>query len=314
MYRLNSARLAIMRSRGGDPDEVRYLNALCVRAYTHLRVEPPREWAFGHFFMADFPATLAATAWLQVITAALLLAGILVGVTIVSENPAALYACIPSNMYPPERLEQLANSAQQRAEFLRHTQLAFGLKSIFSASLFVHNVQVGLSSFAAGILAGVPTVLLVLYNGLTLGAFVWIFSRDAAWPAFWAWLLPHGIPELLAVNLCSAAGLLIAKAVVAPGRVGTARALRAAAEPALELVIASLPLFVIAAGIESFLRQSLLSTAARYAAAATALIAIIGYIWYVRHLVRRRPEFDLDWLLRADHPGESQDNGSGPAR
>jgi len=216
-------------------------------------------------------------------------------------------------MYPPERLEQLANSAQQRAEFLRHTQLAFGLKSIFSASLFVHNVQVGLSSFAAGILAGVPTVLLVLYNGLTLGAFVWIFSRDAAWPAFWAWLLPHGIPELLAVNLCSAAGLLIAKAVVAPGRMGTARALRAAAEPALELVIASLPLFVIAAGIESFLRQSLLSTAARYAAAATALIAIIVYIGYVHHLVRRRPEFDLDWLLRADHPGESQDNGSEPA-
>jgi hypothetical protein len=59
-----------------------------------------------------------------------MLAGILVGVTIVSENPAALYACIPSNMYPPERLEQLANSAQQRAEFLRHTQLAFGLKSV----------------------------------------------------------------------------------------------------------------------------------------------------------------------------------------
>jgi hypothetical protein len=104
------------------------------------------------------------------------------------------------------------------------------------------------------------------------------------------------------VNLCSAAGLLIAKAVVAPGRVGTARALRATAEPALELEIASLPLFVIAAGIESFLRQSLLSTAARYAAAATALIAIIAYIGYVRHLVRRRPEFDLDWLLRADHP------------
>src|SRR5260370_42335528 len=104
-----------MRSGGGDPDEVRYLNALCVRAYTHLRVEPPRQWAFGHFFMADFPATLAATAWLQVITAALLLAGILVGVTIVSQNPAALYACIPSHLDPPRPLRHVAHSPPHRA-------------------------------------------------------------------------------------------------------------------------------------------------------------------------------------------------------
>src|ERR1700674_2737877 len=42
MYRLNSARLAILRSRRSmDPDEIRYLNALCVRAYGHLLVAPP---------------------------------------------------------------------------------------------------------------------------------------------------------------------------------------------------------------------------------------------------------------------------------
>ena len=35
LYRLNSARLAILRSRDADPEAVRYLNALCVRAFTY---------------------------------------------------------------------------------------------------------------------------------------------------------------------------------------------------------------------------------------------------------------------------------------
>ena len=62
----NSAQLAILRSRGTDPEALRYLNALCVRAYTHLQVTPPRREArVGDFYFARFPATLAATAWLQ---------------------------------------------------------------------------------------------------------------------------------------------------------------------------------------------------------------------------------------------------------
>lgn len=81
-------------------------------------------------------------------------------------------------------------SSGEREKFLTRAPLAFGIKSVFSASLFVHNTGIGFLAFATGILAGIPTIILVLYNGITLGAFAWIFSRDAAWPIFWAWLLP----------------------------------------------------------------------------------------------------------------------------
>ena len=36
LYRVCSARLAVQRSRARDPEQVRYLNALCVRAFTLL--------------------------------------------------------------------------------------------------------------------------------------------------------------------------------------------------------------------------------------------------------------------------------------
>ncbi len=314
LYRLSSARLAVLRSRASDPDAIRYLNALCVRAYTQLQVPPPREQRVGRFFMADLPATLAATAWLQVLVAVVMLAGALVGATIVSENPGTLQAFIPTAMYSGAQLQRLAESAHARARFLNHQQLAFGIKSVFSAALFVHNTQVGVLAFATGILAGIPTLLLALYNGLTIGAFAWIFSRDPRWPLFWAWLLPHAIPELLAIALCSTGGLVIAKAVVAPGRRGVGAALRAAGRPAMQLLLVSVPLFVVAAGMESFLRQSMVSTGARFVIAAVALASIMGYGWYVRQLVRRRPTVDVGWLVKEAPLGESQDSGSEPAR
>lgn len=314
LYRLSSARLAVLRSRASDPDAIRYLNALCVRAYTQLQVPEPHEQRVGRFFMADLPATLAATAWLQGLVAVVMLAGALVGATIVSENPGTLQAFIPTAMYSGARLERLAESAHARARFLDRQHVAFGIKSLFSAALFVHNTQVGLLAFATGILAGIPTLLLALYNGLTIGAFAWIFSRDPGWPLFWAWLLPHAIPELLAITLCSTGGLVIAKAVVAPERCGVGAALRAAGRPAMQLLLVSIPLFVVAAGMESFLRQSMVSTGARFVIAAVAVASISGYGWYVRRLVRRRPMVDVGWLLREAPPGESQGSGSEPVR
>jgi uncharacterized membrane protein SpoIIM required for sporulation len=298
LYRICSARLAVQRSRARDPEHLRYLNALCVRAFTRLQVSPIRQQRLPDFFFADFPKVLAATAWIQAVVAILMLAGVLAGASIAAENPAVVYDCIPAAMYPPGQLETLIESHQARADFLERKPVSFGFKSIFSAALFTHNLSVGVLSFAVGILAGIPTLILVFYNGLTLGAFAWIFSRDSMWPMFWAWILPHAIPELLAITLCSTAGLLIGKAVVAPGRQSVPAALRAAGRPAMELVIAAMPLLVIAAFIESFIRQSTLSSPARFLAAAIALGSIIGYVWYVMRLARRPIPVDLAWLLK----------------
>ena len=298
LYRICSARLAVQRSRARDPEAIRYLNALCVRAFTRLQVSPVRKQRLPDFFFADFPRVLAATAWLQAVVAILMLVGALAGASVVAENPAALYDCIPASLYPPGQLETLMDSREARADFLERKPVSFGFKSIFSAALFTHNLSVGVLSFAAGILAGIPTLILVFYNGLTLGAFAWIFSRDSMWPMFWAWMLPHAIPELLAITMCSTAGLLLGRAVVAPGRQTASAALRAAGRPALEMVAAAMPLLVVAAFIESFIRQSTLSSPARFLAAAIALGSIAGYVWYVFRLAWRPIQPDLTWLLK----------------
>jgi uncharacterized membrane protein SpoIIM required for sporulation len=314
LYRLCGARLAVERSQRADPDRIRYLNALCVRAYSHLQVPAPRRLRPGAFLVASFPETLAQTAWLQALSALVMVAGTIAGWAITAGNPPVLYALLPSGSYPPDTVQRLIGSGAERARFLTHAVPGFGIKSVFSAGLFVHNMQVGMLSFAAGILAGVPTLLLDFYNGLMLGAFTWIFCRGGQWPLYLAWIMPHAVFELLAVTLCSTGGLVIARAVVAPGRKGIGAALRAAARPALQMLLAALPLFFIAAGIESFLRQSTLSTGARLGVASFNAAVVIAYAVYVRWLSRsaRRPE--LGWLVTGARPDELPGIDSAPAR
>jgi uncharacterized membrane protein SpoIIM required for sporulation len=144
-------------------------------------------------------------------------------------------------------------------------------------------------------LAGIPTLLLQIYNGMMLGAFASIFLHDA-WPlTFLAWILPHGIPELTAISLCCAAGLLLGRAVALPGRAGRRAAFQHALHPVLFLAGCALPLFGIAALIEGFVRDSAVSQSVRLAIAATLLALLLSLMIAVRRLAQQR-SVDTSWL------------------
>src|SRR5438874_844013 len=57
-YRAHTARLARLRERDDDPAEIRYLNALCVRAYSFLYVPPASERSLRTFVLERLPDAL----------------------------------------------------------------------------------------------------------------------------------------------------------------------------------------------------------------------------------------------------------------
>ena len=78
---------------------------------------------------------------------------------------------------------------------------AFG---VFANVLFSHNTLVGLMCFGLGLAAGVPTLLLTLYQGLALGAFIALhFDRGLTIESL-GWLSIHGTTELGAIILLAA--------------------------------------------------------------------------------------------------------------
>ena len=316
LYRAHTARLARLRQRGDDPEATRHVNALCVRAYGLLYVPPAGDRSLRRLLFVALPDALGRTWRAQAIAWSLLVAGGLLGFILAWRDPPALHALVPATSgYTPEQLDHLVASADARAAFLTRATTPAGMNLLFGSSLFVHNTRVGLLAFATGVLAGVPTVLLHLYNGVLLGAFASIFFHDR-WPIdFLAWILPHGIPELTAITLCAAAGLLFGGAVAAPGRAGRRQAIRAATNPALLLFAGALPLFALAALVESFVRQSTLGTTPRLCLAATFGLALLLALIVVRRLSRALP-VDVRWLgeLTAPVHDEAPGSDSGPPR
>lgn len=275
LYRLHLARLAREREQAVDRDRLRLLNALCVRAHTVLHVPPV---AGRGIALRAVRRALAGTRPAVGAAAVLLAMGMAMGAALGMRDPVAVHAIVPATLgYDPATIDALLGSAAARARFLAREAVPIGTNTLFGAQLFANNTQVGLVAFATGLLAGVPTVFLTIYNGLLLGAFSSIFLRDVVPVAFLAWILPHGIPELTAIVLCGAGGLVFGLAVAAPGRAGRRRAIAHAAPKAFALAGLALPLFAVAAVIESFVRESALPTGIRFAVAALqiALVAVL---------------------------------------
>jgi uncharacterized membrane protein SpoIIM required for sporulation len=311
LYRINAARLARLRDRDEDPEAIRHLNAVCVRAFAFLyasRAAPqPRSPSVATRLLDTIAHTwrAQAAAWL------LLVAGGLIGGALGSRDPEALSALVPAGLgYSQAGLETLSRSHEARMQFFIREETPAARNAVFGAWLFVHNTKVGLLASATGILAAVPTILLQLYNGMMLGAIASIFLRDP-WPLdFLAWILPHGIPELTAVTLCVAAGLVLGMAVAAPGRSGRRAALRTAIDPALLLFGASIPLFFVAGAVESFVRESKLGTMTRLSIAGAFALLLVSALSFSRHLARQR-RVDTAWLDELTGPPHSGSPSSG---
>jgi len=300
LYRGESARLARLRDRGGDLDRIGHLNSLCVRAHGFLhsarrrRIGRRSPWRF-------FVAALSGTGRMQALAWALMGIGTVVGYSLVTLDPGALYALMPASLgYDVAQIDALYRSSEARDLFLAQESTAAAHNAMFGSYLFANNTRVGILAFATGVLFGLPTVLLQFYNGIMVGTISAIFIRGEHAILFLAWMLPHGVPELTAITLCATAGFVLGRAVAAPGRSTRAESLRHAGPTALALFVSSVPLFFAAAWIESFVRESALGTAARFsvAAAGALILSAIG-------LVIRRFKEDVsqtpDWLDELIH-------------
>jgi uncharacterized membrane protein SpoIIM required for sporulation len=180
----------------------------------------------------------------------------------------------------PGDLRQPGSSPEQLLDVLRsgrdsgHGELFF-----FTSFLFQNNLKVAVLALATGVLASVPTILILLSNGLMLGQFAWLHSHSAELSReMWAWILPHGIPELGAIVLAGGAGILLGQAVLRPGDRSRAESLRRAGAEAARTAMGIAALLLLAAIVEGHLRQSRLSTDARFAVAAVIALALTAWL------------------------------------
>jgi len=261
LYRRVTVHLAQVASRTDDAGLIQYLNNLTAAAHSII-YSSPRYFSFRgiiRFLTRGFPMAVARTYRYHTAAALLLIAGALLGYYSVKHIPAAAYALLPEGEF-----RQPGATKEQLHDVLKYGREAGGgYKFFFASFLFSHNLKVALLALATGIIAAVPTILLMIYNGAILGALTSAYDRGDIFIEYWAWILPHGITELLAIILCGGIGLQLGHAVLAPGFTPRVKKIASVGREAVCIVIGIAVMLVFAAIIESYLRQSELPTSAR---------------------------------------------------
>lgn len=271
LYRRAASELSHARAHGLDAQELAYLNWLVGRAYGLLYVTDSAGWAgVTRFFRAELPQTLRRHGRLIGLCAALLVVPGLISALVTSLRPDLLEIINPT----------LAASLDYIAE--RHEGggdwLPADFRPIASSLVMVNNVQVSFMAFSTGILLGLGTIIVLIYNGLFLGAIAAGVSRTDVAVHFWAFVAPHGVIELPAIVISGAAGLLLGLAVIAPGEHTRIDALRIAGRQAGVLILGVIAFLVVAGLMEGLFSPAVLPPTVKFAAAAVLATAFWSYI------------------------------------
>jgi uncharacterized membrane protein SpoIIM required for sporulation len=148
----------------------------------------------------------------------------------------------------------------------------------FATEVLINNIQVSFFAFAAGVLFGIGSVFILVYNGANVGIALGLFIEAGQQSRFWGLILPHGLLEISAVIIAGAAGMTLGWALVAPGERSRSDAFTDAARRSVVVILGLMLAFIIAGIIEGFVTPSSLPTGARVGVGAAVELAFVAYV------------------------------------
>ncbi len=138
-----------------------------------------------------------------------------------------------------------------------------------------NNMSVGFTTFAFGITAGLGTIYMMAFNGLLIGVIgmaCWLSGMSVQ---LWSFVAPHGVLELPAIFIAGGAGLRIAQGLLFPGVLPRRDSLAKAGVDAVQLLLGTIPILIIAGLIEAFVSPTGLPIPLKFSMAA-ALFVLLG--------------------------------------
>jgi uncharacterized membrane protein SpoIIM required for sporulation len=277
LYRTTLSSLSVARDTSLDRGLVTYLERLCTRAYFQIYgVQTPAWRQLARFFARGWPEAVRSL-WRETLFCVVLTFGAAaLAYLLIRSDPTWFYNIIPEGM--AEGRDPSASAQFLRSTLYDKSHNDDGL-TVFATFLFTHNAQIAIFSFALGFAFAVPSALLILYNGLTLGALYAVFAAKGLGPNLAGWLMIHGTTEMFAICISGAAGIRIGMAIAFPGR-------RSRVDSAVEAgrlgatAMAGTVIMLAAAGLlEGVGRQTITSDGLRMLIGSTVLVAWLVYFY-----------------------------------
>ncbi|HEY9780560.1 MAG TPA: stage II sporulation protein M [Leptolyngbyaceae cyanobacterium] len=247
LYRSVAADLARARTQKAGNIIIQNLQVLTTRGYNQIYQGSRRqEWqALVDFYRWGLPSVVQQNAGYIALATSLFLLGAIVAWWYAWQDPTFISLIVPENLI-----------RKVRDEHQLWMGSIVGVEPLASSSIMMNNLSVSFGAVAGGITAGIYTVFLLVFNGLSIGAVATLVGQNNLAYPFWAFVFPHGSLELPAIFFAGGAGLLIARAILFPGKYRRIDALKLYGERAVHLVFAIVPMLIIAGTIEGFFSPS----------------------------------------------------------
>jgi len=119
----------------------------------------------------------------------------------------------------------------------------------------INNIRVSFLCFVLGLLGSVGTIIVLISNGIMLGAFQYYFYSKGLFLTSFLTIWIHGTIEISAIIIAGAAGIILGNGLLFPRSYNRHASLIISAKRALKIILAIIPLFIIAGFLESFVTR-----------------------------------------------------------
>jgi uncharacterized membrane protein SpoIIM required for sporulation len=279
LYRGVLGSLSVARAISLDRNLLDYLTNLAARAYlvVYAGRRRPRE-AVIDFVSGRFPRIVRGFGAFLGLALFCLAAGVLCGFLLTREDPERYRSFVAPALAHGRTFEAPTDSLRA---VLYRSPGSGDVLHLFATFLFSHNATIGMLCLALGFAAGFPVAFLLFQNGIMLGAMAALYASRGLGIEFWAWVLPHGVTELLAIALCGMAGFVFGAAIIFPGERSRLENLSRRGRDAGLAVLGAVGLFFVAALFEGFFRSLVKDVPARWTVAIAMLVLWTLYFGFV---------------------------------
>lgn len=274
IYRRTASDLAIARAESRDPRLVNYLNSLVIRAHGRIyRADAQGGKKILNYFTCELPQTFRRT-WRY---------------TFVSFFVFFIFAAgsFVATRYDPEFSELVGISAVDRETVIekkpRWWERLNEANQTGASAIMTNNIMVTIYTFAFGATFGIGTLFYLAFNGANIASVLALTYHAGYGKELVTFMVGHGVIELTCIFIAGGAGLLVGTAMIMPGDLTRADALKTRGMEAVRLMLGVAVLLVFAGIIEGFISPAPIDPRIKYSIAAVTGVALYSYLLFAGH-------------------------------
>lgn len=241
--------LAFSKTFFPNSKTTKYLNQLTLKAHTHVfkRRKTSRN-ALIRFFAIDYPLVVYSNRKNIFYAFLIFIISAIVGIISLQSDSSYVVSVLGED-YVATTLENI-----EKGEPMAIYESRPSLPMFFYIAW--NNIRVSFMAFSMGVLAGFGTFYIMFFNGLMVGTFQYFFFTKGLLVESGMAIWLHGTVEITSIIFAGGAGIRLGRSILFPGTFPRIVSIRNGGSDGAKMVAGLIPLFLIAAFIESYLTRN----------------------------------------------------------